>query len=67
MYWQEIDDVIYILILFGLAVLIKRLFPIFKRYLIPNSIIAGFFGLILGPNLLKLLWSVRLPEQVTGR
>ncbi len=55
MYWQEIDDVIYILILFGLAVLIKRLFPIFKRYLIPNSIIAGFFGLILGPNLLKLL------------
>lgn len=55
MYWQEIDDVIYVLILFGLAVLIKRLFPVFRRYLIPNSIIAGFFGLILGPNLLNFL------------
>jgi len=55
MYWQEIDDVIYVLILFGLAVLIKRLIPVFRRYLIPNSIIAGFFGLILGPNLLKIL------------
>ncbi len=55
MYWQEIDDVIYVLILFGLAVLIKRLIPLFRRYLIPNSIIAGFFGLILGPNLLKIL------------
>lgn len=55
MYWQQIDDVIYVLILFALAVLMKRLIPVFRRYLIPNSIIAGFFGLILGPNLLNIL------------
>ncbi|HOO31519.1 MAG TPA: hypothetical protein PK466_08225 [Thermotogota bacterium] len=55
MYWQQIDDVIYILILFALAVLMKRLIPAFRRYLIPNSIVAGFFGLLLGPNLLNLL------------
>ena len=64
MYWQEIDDVIYILILFGLAVLIKRLIPVFRRYLIPNSIIAGFFGLIVGPNLLN--WLPLDPDTLGG-
>lgn len=64
MYWQEIDDVIYVLILFGLAVLMKRLFPIFRRYLIPNSILAGFFGLILGPNLLN--WLPLDPDTLGG-
>lgn len=64
MYWQEIDDVIYILILFALAILIKRLVPVFRRYLIPNSIIAGFFGLILGPNLLN--WLPLDPDTLGG-
>jgi len=55
MFWETIDDVVYILMFFGMAVLAKRFFPPLRRYLIPNSILAGFFGLILGPNLLNLI------------
>jgi len=55
MYWSAIDDVIYVLMFFGAAVILKRFVPILRRYLIPNSIIAGFIGFLMGPNLLNLV------------
>lgn len=55
MYWSAIDDIIYILLFFGVAVLLKRFIPILRKYLIPNSIIAGFIGFLVGPNLLNLV------------
>jgi len=49
-----IDDILYIGLFFGIAVILKRIFPIFQRFVIPNSIIAGFIGFLLGPNVLNL-------------
>ncbi|HPE69574.1 MAG TPA: hypothetical protein P5560_05470 [Thermotogota bacterium] len=64
MYWTKIDDVIYVLLFFACAILLKRFVPFFRRFIIPNAILAGFFGLILGPNLLN--W-VPLDVDVLGQ
>lgn len=42
-------------VLLGIATFLKRMVPLFKRYLIPVSIIAGFLGLILGPEVLNII------------
>src|SRR5699024_1903945 len=42
-----------ILLLVGIIVRIK--FKVFKRFVIPASLIAGFIGLILGPDVLGFL------------
>ncbi len=41
-----------ILLLFG--TLARRYVPTFQKYLIPNSLLAGFIGLLIGPELLGL-------------
>lgn len=42
-------------VLLGIATFLKRMIPLFKRYLIPVSIIAGFLGLIIGPEVLNII------------
>jgi sodium--glutamate symport carrier gltS len=39
----------------GLATYVKRSFRFFERFFIPNAIIAGFAGLLLGPQVLGLV------------
>lgn len=41
--------------LFLVATLGRRYVPLFQRYLLPNCLIAGFTGLILGPELLGVV------------
>lgn len=53
--WGIILDICILSILLGAATYLKNTFKIFQKFLIPNSIIAGFLGLILGPEVLKLL------------
>ena len=53
--WSYIWDILVISLFLGLATYIKRSFKFFKKFFIPNAIIAGFIGLILGPQFLKLI------------
>jgi glutamate:Na+ symporter, ESS family len=53
--WNGILDVCILSILLGMATYLKNTFKIFQKFLVPNSIIAGFLGLILGPEVLKIL------------
>lgn len=53
--WSFIWDVLVISLFLGLATYIKRSFRFFERFFIPNPIIAGFIGLLLGPNVLGLI------------
>jgi ESS family glutamate:Na+ symporter len=55
MFWDTIDDFVYITLFFTIAILLKKYVPGLKRFIIPNSILAGFVGLILGPNVLGLI------------
>ncbi|TGG88960.1 hypothetical protein [Geotoga petraea] len=55
MFWDMIDDFVYITLFFAIAILLKKYIPGLKRFIIPNSILAGFVGLILGPNVLGLI------------
>jgi ESS family glutamate:Na+ symporter len=55
MYWSTIDDVVYILLFFALAMVLKRFIPGLRKFIIPNSILAGFIGFIIGPNVLNLV------------
>lgn len=48
------DAAIVSILLLG-ATLIRGFVPLFQRYLIPNSLIAGFLGLLAGPELLEWL------------
>ncbi len=42
-------------ILLGIGTFLKRMIPLFKKYLIPVSIISGFLGLILGQEVLNII------------
>lgn len=53
--WSYIWDVMVICLFLGLATYIRRSFKFFRRFFIPNAIIAGFIGLILGPQILNLI------------
>ena len=48
-------DIAILNMLLVVGVLCRWRIPFFQRYLIPSSLIAGFLGLILGPELLKVL------------
>jgi len=50
-----VDDFLYVALFFGIAVVLKRFIPFLQKFVIPNSIVAGFIGLILGPNILKII------------
>ncbi len=53
--WSYIWDILVISLFLGLATYLKRSFKFFERFFIPNAIIAGFIGLLLGPQFLKLV------------
>lgn len=53
--WAYIWDILVISLFLGLATYIKRSFKFFKNFFIPNAIIAGFIGLLLGPQVLNLV------------
>lgn len=53
--WAYIWDILVISLFLGLATYIKRSFKFFKKFFIPNAIIAGFIGLLLGPQVLNLV------------
>lgn len=53
--WSYIWDILMVSLFLGLATYIKRSFRFFGRFFIPNAIIAGFIGLLAGPQVLKLV------------
>ena len=52
---QFVLDFVIVSALFVAATVCRRYVGFFQRFLIPNSLIAGFLGLLLGPELLHLL------------
>ncbi|SHH18646.1 sodium/glutamate symporter family protein [Thermosipho atlanticus] len=55
MFTATIETFFIISGLFTIAILLKRFIPLLRKVLIPNSILAGFIGFIIGPNLLNLV------------
>lgn len=53
--WSYVWDILVLSLFLGLATYIKRSLPFFERFFIPNAIIAGFLGLLLGPQVLNLI------------
>lgn len=53
--WSYIWDILVICLFLGIATYIKRSFRFFEKFFIPNAIIAGFIGLLLGPQVLRLV------------
>ncbi|QTA37372.1 hypothetical protein JYK00_06415 [Thermosipho ferrireducens] len=64
MYLSMVDDFFVISLFFAIAILLKRFIPFLKKIVIPNSILAGFIGFLLGPNLLNF---VKLDIDGLGR
>lgn len=52
-HWVSIVDFMYLSIFILLGIFIKQKFKIFSKFLMPTSFIAGFIGLILGPEILN--------------
>ena len=50
--WLAVLDFAYVAMFFILATILKSRITFFQKFIIPTSIIAGFIGLIVGPNLL---------------
>ncbi len=55
MRWAFIMDIVYLGIFLMIATFLKRRVPFFQKFLVPNALIAGFIGLIFGPNVLNLV------------
>ncbi|MGD9677679.1 MAG: S-layer homology domain-containing protein [Vulcanibacillus sp.] len=53
-HWTVILDFLYLSLFIFLAIFIKQKFKIFNKFLLPTSFVAGFIGLILGPEILNL-------------
>ncbi|MDD3628103.1 MAG: sodium:glutamate symporter [bacterium] len=53
--WNLILDLVFLSLLIGLATLLKRLIKPLNKFLIPNAVLAGVFGLVVGPNLLNAI------------
>ncbi len=50
--WDAIMDFVILAVILALATFLKRVLPIFKKFLIPNAMIAGILALVLGPEVL---------------
>lgn len=48
-------DIMMVALFLGVASLLERYIPIFKKYFIPVAIVAGFIGLLVGPQVLNLV------------
>ncbi|MDK2838870.1 MAG: glutamate:Na+ symporter, family [Thermosipho sp. (in: thermotogales)] len=55
MFTATVNTFFIISILYAIAILLKRFIPFLKKIIIPNSILAGFLGFLLGPNLLNIV------------
>ncbi|HDS08891.1 MAG TPA: sodium:glutamate symporter [Firmicutes bacterium] len=53
--WNLILDLVFLSLLIGLATLLKRLIKPLNKFLIPNAVLAGLIGLVVGPNLLNAI------------
>ena len=47
-------DLLYLALFLGIGTLIKKALPVLEKFLVPNAIIAGFAGLLLGPEVLRI-------------
>lgn len=48
-------DIMVVALFLGAASLLERYVPLFKKYFIPTAIVAGFIGLLAGPQMLNLV------------
>ncbi len=55
MEWTLVLDLCILSSLLAVATFLKRKIYFFQRFLVPNAIIAGFIGLIVGPEVLRLI------------
>ncbi|NLI98618.1 hypothetical protein GX441_08175 [bacterium] len=53
--WDLVMDLGYIAVLLIVAWLIRKALPFLKTFRVPDAIIAGIIGVILGPSILKIL------------
>jgi len=53
--WIMITDFLWLSLFIGIGVFLKRKVYFFRKYLFPTAIIAGFIGLLLGPEILNLI------------
>jgi len=53
--WTVVLDLAYLSILLGVASVLKRILTPLSKILIPNAVIAGFLGILFGPEVLKLI------------
>jgi ESS family glutamate:Na+ symporter len=53
--WLPMMDFMYLSLFIGIAAILKEKFKIFSRLLIPTSILAGFVGMLLGPEILNIV------------
>lgn len=53
--WLPITDFLYLSVFLAIATFLKKYLKLFNKLLIPTSIVAGFIGLLLGPEILKII------------
>lgn len=53
--WTYVLDITFLSLFLALATYLKRSIKVFQRFLVPNSIIAGFIGLVAGSEVLGII------------
>ena len=53
--WELVLDIAFLSLLIGLATLLKRIIKPLNKLLIPNAVIAGLIGFVVGPNLINAI------------
>lgn len=53
--WLLVTDFLWLSLFIGIGIFFKRKIYFFSKYLFPTAIIAGFIGLLLGPEILNLI------------
>lgn len=53
--WVLITDFLWLSLFIGFGIFLKRKVYIFRKYLFPTAIIAGFVGLLLGPEIFNFV------------
>jgi len=53
--WVMIIDFLWLSLFIGIGIFLKRKVYFFRKYLFPTAIIAGFIGLLLGPEILNFV------------
>ncbi|MDD4344188.1 MAG: sodium:glutamate symporter [Eubacteriales bacterium] len=53
--WVMIIDFLWLSLFIGIGIFFKRKVYFFRKYLFPTAIIAGFIGLLLGPEILNVV------------